>query len=61
MDKKVAIVVCGIKNHIILLEKLKSRGFYTILVDAAEAPIAKDAADEFAQIDIFDFERSMRK
>lgn len=56
MDKKIAIVVCGIKNHIILLEKLKARGFYTILVDGAERPLAYDAADEFVQIDIFDFE-----
>lgn len=54
--KKTAIVVCGIKNHIILLNKLKARGFHTVLVDAAERPIAFDAADEFVQIDIFDFE-----
>lgn len=55
--KKTAIVVCGIKNHIILLNKLKKRGFYTILVDGAAKPLAADAADEFVQIDIFDFEK----
>lgn len=54
--KKTAIVVCGIKNHIILLNKLKARGFHTILVDGAARPIAFDDADEFVQIDIFDFE-----
>lgn len=57
MEKmKTAIVVCGIKNHIILLEKLKKKGFYTILVDGADKPIALRAADEFIKIDIFDFE-----
>lgn len=59
-SKKTAIVVCGIKNHIVLLEKLRARGFHTVLVDAAERPIAFDAADEFVQIDIFDFESIKR-
>ena len=54
--KKTAIVVCGVKNHIILINKLKARGFYTILVDGTENPVAKEAADEFAMIDIFDFD-----
>lgn len=56
MINKTAIVVCGIKNHIVLLEKLKARGYHTILVDGADRPIAYSAADEFVQIDIFDFE-----
>lgn len=55
-NKKTAIVVCGILNHIVLLEKLKKREYYTILVDGAPRPLAYDAADEFVQIDIFDFE-----
>ena len=55
-ENRIAIVVCGIKNHIPLLEKLRHRGFYTILVDGAAEPIAKESADEFVQIDIFDFE-----
>lgn len=55
-NKKTAIVVCGINNHNILLNKLKARGFHTILVDGAEKPLAYKSADEFVQIDIFDFE-----
>lgn len=56
LDKKTAIVVCGINNHIVLIEKLKKRGFYTILIDASNNNPARNSADEFIQLDIFDFE-----
>lgn len=55
-EKKVAIVVCGIQNHIPLLNKLKARGYYTILVDYLDEPRAKEAADEHVQISTFDFD-----
>lgn len=60
MDKKIAIVVCGIKNHIVLLNKLRARGFYTILVDGADKSLASEAADENVKVDIFDFESIKR-
>lgn len=45
MDKKTAIVLGGIVPHIALLEKLKERGFYTVLIDYYQNPPAKGAAD----------------
>lgn len=41
----VAIVLGGTRAHIPLLEKLKSRGYKTVLVDYNENPIAKEYAD----------------
>lgn len=40
-----AIVLGGTLPHITLIKKLKSRGFYVILVDFLESPIAKEYAD----------------
>lgn len=45
MQKK-AIVLGGIVAHIPLIENLKRRGYYTILVDYFENPAAAIAADE---------------
>ena len=46
MDKKpVAVVLGGIVPHGNLLEKLRARGFYTVLVDYFENPPAAKAAD----------------
>lgn len=57
MEKKqTAIVLGGVQNHIHLLNRLKERGFYTILVDYLDNPRAKSAADEHVQISTFDFE-----
>lgn len=46
MNKKVAIVLGGTFPHISLLEKLKERGYYTVLIDFFENPPAKLYADE---------------
>ena len=35
-QKKTAIVLGGVQNHIHLINRLKERGFYTILVDYLE-------------------------
>jgi biotin carboxylase len=44
--KPVAIVLGGTNPHIALIEKLKKRGYYTILVDYFSNPPAKAYADE---------------
>lgn len=44
-DKPVAIVLGGIVPHKNLLEKLKKRGYFTILIDYFENPPAAEAAD----------------
>lgn len=43
---KSAIVLGGTAAHIALLSELKSRGYYTILVDYYDNPVAKPYADE---------------
>lgn len=43
--KPIAIVLAGTRPHILLIEKLKQRGFYVILVDYLDNPIAKPYAD----------------
>lgn len=53
---KTAIVLAGIKPHSILIEKLKNRGFYTILVDYLDNPPASSVADEHVQISTHDYE-----
>ncbi len=45
MERKTAIVLGGIVPHISLLEKLKERGYYTVLIDYYQNPPAKHAAD----------------
>ena len=45
MNKKTAIVLGGIVPHISLLEKLKERGYYTVLIDYYQDPPARAAAD----------------
>ena len=52
--KEIAIVLGGVTNHIILINKLKERGFYTVLIDYLEDPPAKIAADEHIQVSTFD-------
>jgi len=46
MNKQVAIVLGGTFPHISLLEKLKERGYYTVLIDFFANPPAKPYADE---------------
>jgi carbamoylphosphate synthase large subunit len=45
-EKPIAIVLGGTSPHIALLENLKKRGYYTILIDYLENPPAKLFADE---------------
>lgn len=49
-ERKIAVVLSGVVNHRILLNKLKERGYYTILVDYLENPPARTAADEHVRI-----------
>jgi len=45
MERKVALVLGGTVPHKFLIENLKERGYYTILIDYNEAPPAASAAD----------------
>ena len=45
-NKPIAIVLGGTIPHIELIKNLKTRGYYTLLVDYAQNPIAKKYADE---------------
>ncbi len=51
-----ALVLCATIPHILLLEKLKQRGYYTIVADMNEKAPAVPYADEFAFISAFDKE-----
>lgn len=53
---KKAIVLGGTFPHRHLIERLKERGYHTILVDYYENPIAKDVADEHIQASTLDKE-----
>lgn len=48
-NKPVAIVLGGINPHVTLVNKLKTRGYYTILVDYLPNPPASKVADEHIQ------------
>lgn len=56
-DKPIAIVLGGTFPHIKLIENLKKRGYYTLLVDYYENPCAKYAADEHLQESTLDLEK----
>lgn len=51
-----ALVVAGGLPQITLINELKERGVETVLVDGSATPIAKEYADKFYQINIFDME-----
>ena len=53
MAKK-AIIMGGHNNHILLANKLKARGYYTILVDYLDSPPVAKLVDEHVQISTFD-------
>lgn len=46
---KKAIVLGGTRPHITLIQKLKEKGYYVILIDYLKSPIAKSYADEHIQ------------
>ena len=54
LEKQVAIVLGGTNPHISLIQNLKNRGYYTILVDYLENPPAKAFADEHLVISTLD-------
>lgn len=59
-DRPVAIVLGGTYPHIMLLRKLKERGYYTILVDYYKTPPAKYEADEHIQESTLDKEAVLK-
>src|SRR5690606_11585561 len=59
-DKKVALVLGGTIPHIVLIENLKLRGYYTILVDYYENPPAKQYADLHLQESTLDQDKVLQ-
>lgn len=55
-QKPIAIVLAGTVPHIRLIENLKRRGYYTLLVDYYDHPPAKPFADEHLQESTLDQE-----
>ena len=51
-----ALVVAGGLPQITLINQLKERNVQTILVDGSATPLAKEFADKFYQVNIFDVE-----
>lgn len=54
---KTALVLGGTYPHRALIEKLKARGYYTVLVDYLDHPAAQDCADEHLQESTLDMDR----
>ena len=54
MDKPIAIVLGGTEPHKSLVEKLHGRGYYVVLVDYLDNPLAKQVADEHIQASTLD-------
>ena len=54
---KKALVLGGTYPHIALIEKLKARGYYTILLDYLDHPVAQPYADEHIQESTLDKEK----
>ena len=57
--KPVAIVLGGITAHIPLIQKLKARGYFTILVDYYDNPPAKKHADQHQVVSTLDESKLM--
>ena len=53
----IAVVLGGTLPHKTLIEKLRDRGYYTVLVDFSENPIAKTVADKHIQESALDVEK----
>lgn len=56
MEKKVALVLGGTVPHVHLIDLLKERGYYTILLDYTPNPPAKKFADEHLHVSTLDKE-----
>jgi phosphoribosylamine-glycine ligase len=59
-NKPVAIVLGGTNPHRALIENLKNRGFYTVLVDYNDNPPAKNVADEHICESTLDLDKVLR-
>lgn len=59
-NKPVAVVLGGTYPHIMLLKKLKEKGYYTVLIDYYENPPAKFEADEHIQESTLDKEAVLK-
>ena len=55
-----ALVLAGGLPQIALINDLKQRGFFTILADYNENPVAKDYADKFYQVSTLDVDAITR-
>lgn len=53
-DSPIAIVLGGTNPHATLIQKLKDRGYYVVLVDYLDNPPAKKVADEHVQASTLD-------
>lgn len=51
-----SLIISGGVPQIELLKQLRQRGIETVLADGAENCVAKDYADKFCQVPIFDVE-----
>lgn len=60
MANKVAVVLGGTYPHIELINKLKKRGYDTVLFDYLKNPPAKQAADKHIQISTLDKEEVLK-
>ena len=58
--KKTAIVLGGTNPHIELIRQLKERGYYTILLDYLDNPIAKPYADLHVQESSMDLDKAVK-
>lgn len=56
MEKPIAIVLGGTVPHVHLIELLKQRGYYTVLLDYTANPPAKTFADEHLLVSTLDFD-----
>ena len=54
VDRPLAIVLAGTHPHIPLIENLRARGYYVLLVDYLEAPPASRVADEHSRVSTLD-------
>lgn len=55
--QKRAVILGGTSPHIELIQKLKIRGYYTILMDYLENPLAKNMADKHVRESTLDLEK----
>lgn len=61
MNKPVALVLGGTVPHVHLIELLKERGYYTVLLDYTPNPPAKEYADEHLPVSTLDNEAVLKE